>query len=66
MRGDPVTGKPEGSRVVRPGDVPPADYARIRMLMGTATYRGRWGFETRRAAAPAGQRTVGIFPRGAR
>jgi hypothetical protein len=44
----------EGSRVVRPGDVPPADYARIRLQMGVAVCGGRWGFDSRMSPEPAG------------
>lgn len=37
----------DGSRVVRPGDVPPGDYARIKLQVGVAAYGGRWGFDSR-------------------
>jgi hypothetical protein len=41
----------DGSRVVRPGDVPPADYARITLQVGVAAYGGRWGFDSRAGQA---------------
>ncbi len=40
-------------RVVARGDVPPATYAKIRMAMGVATYRGVWPVGVR---APRGDR----------
>lgn len=40
--------------MVRPGDVPPADYARIRLQMGVAVCGGRWGFDSRMSPEPAG------------
>lgn len=44
-----------GSRVVRPGDVPPEDYARITLQVGVAQYGGRWGYDSRADALREGR-----------
>ena len=35
-------------RLVERGEIPPRDYAHIRMAMGVATYRGVWPVGVRR------------------
>lgn len=35
-------------RLVERGEIPPRDYANIRMAMGAATYRGVWPVGVRR------------------
>jgi hypothetical protein len=38
----------ESERLAERGEIPPTDYARIRMAMGAATYRGVWPVGIRR------------------